>query len=57
VTAPRGGLHHVELWVADLAAALPPWRWLLERAYLEDAAGYEVELVARPEVTGGSGSA
>ena len=26
-----GGLHHLELWVADLDAALPPWRWLLER--------------------------
>lgn len=26
-----GGLHHHELWVADLEAALPPWGWLLER--------------------------
>ena len=26
-----GGVHHLELWVADLDAALPPWRWLLER--------------------------
>ena len=25
-----GGLHHVELWVPDLAGALPGWRWLLE---------------------------
>ncbi len=24
------GLHHVELWVPDLAGALPGWRWLLE---------------------------
>jgi catechol 2,3-dioxygenase-like lactoylglutathione lyase family enzyme len=27
---PRTGLHHVELWVPDLAGALPGWRWLLE---------------------------
>ncbi|MFT3798589.1 VOC family protein [Microbacterium sp.] len=25
------GLHHVELWVADLAAARAEWGWLLER--------------------------
>lgn len=25
------GIHHLELWVEDLDAALPPWRWLLER--------------------------
>jgi catechol 2,3-dioxygenase-like lactoylglutathione lyase family enzyme len=31
MTARPGGLHHLELWVADLDAALPPWRWLLER--------------------------
>jgi catechol 2,3-dioxygenase-like lactoylglutathione lyase family enzyme len=24
-----GGLHHVELWVPDLAGALGPWGWLL----------------------------
>jgi catechol 2,3-dioxygenase-like lactoylglutathione lyase family enzyme len=24
------GLHHVELWVPDLAGSLPAWRWLLE---------------------------
>ena len=24
------GLHHVELWVPDLAGATPGWRWLLE---------------------------
>ena len=24
-----GGLHHVELWVPDLAGALRPWGWLL----------------------------
>ncbi len=30
-----GLLHHVELWVPDLAAAQPRWRWLL------DALGYE----------------
>jgi catechol 2,3-dioxygenase-like lactoylglutathione lyase family enzyme len=28
-TTPTG-LHHVELWVPDLAGALPGWRWLLE---------------------------
>ena len=31
MTARPGGLHHLELWVEDLDAALPPWRWLLER--------------------------
>jgi hypothetical protein len=45
-----GGLHHLELWVADLDAALPPWGWLLE-----DGAGFEVELVA--DVTAGSATA
>jgi catechol-2,3-dioxygenase len=25
----RGSLHHVELWVSDLATALPRWAWLL----------------------------
>jgi catechol 2,3-dioxygenase-like lactoylglutathione lyase family enzyme len=25
------GLHHVELWVADLDSAAPRWGWLLER--------------------------
>lgn len=25
----RGSLHHLELWVRDLDAALPPWQWLL----------------------------
>jgi catechol 2,3-dioxygenase-like lactoylglutathione lyase family enzyme len=24
-----GGLHHVELWVPDLAGAVGPWGWLL----------------------------
>jgi catechol 2,3-dioxygenase-like lactoylglutathione lyase family enzyme len=24
-----GGLHHIELWVPDLAAAEAPWGWLL----------------------------
>jgi hypothetical protein len=28
--AAPSGLHHVELWVPDLAGALPAWRWLLE---------------------------
>lgn len=27
--APRPGLHHLELWTADLAAAEPAWGWLL----------------------------
>ena len=27
--APAGLLHHVEVWVADLARAGPRWRWLL----------------------------
>ena len=25
----RGGLHHLELWVADLEQSVPPWAWLL----------------------------
>jgi catechol 2,3-dioxygenase-like lactoylglutathione lyase family enzyme len=25
----HGGLHHVELWVPDLAAATRSWGWLL----------------------------
>ncbi|WP_380167831.1 VOC family protein [Jannaschia sp. R86511] len=28
-SAERGLLHHVELWVPDLAAAQTPWGWLL----------------------------
>lgn len=27
----RGGLHHLELWVADIAAAKREWGWLLDR--------------------------
>lgn len=27
----RGGLHHVEIWVADVVAAGREWGWLLER--------------------------
>lgn len=63
----RGALHHIDLWVADLAAARASWGWLLERlgwaplyaeryphaggpdhyaAYLEDAFGHKVEVVA-----------
>ncbi len=42
------GLHHVELWVPDLAGALPAWPDHYA-AYLEDAYGYEVELVAAAE--------
>ena len=26
---PRGGLHHLEIWVADLAAGEVSWGWLL----------------------------
>lgn len=29
VTAPTGTLHHVEVWVPDLAAAERAWGWLL----------------------------
>lgn len=29
--APLGALHHVEVWVADLAACEPGWAWLLGR--------------------------
>jgi catechol 2,3-dioxygenase-like lactoylglutathione lyase family enzyme len=28
---PRGGLHHVELWVPDIARAERDWGWLLGR--------------------------
>lgn len=28
---PRGGLHHVEIWVDDIAAAGREWGWLLGR--------------------------
>jgi catechol 2,3-dioxygenase-like lactoylglutathione lyase family enzyme len=27
--APRGSLHHIELWVPDLARATRQWGWLL----------------------------
>ncbi|MBD5786104.1 VOC family protein [Cellulosimicrobium terreum] len=27
--APRGSVHHLELWVPDLARAAPAWGWLL----------------------------
>ncbi|MET0789481.1 MAG: VOC family protein [Cellulomonas sp.] len=27
----RGGLHHLEIWVADLAAAESSWGWLLAK--------------------------
>jgi hypothetical protein len=30
-TPPRGRLHHVELWVSDLARAEHEWGWLLGR--------------------------
>lgn len=26
----RGGLHHLEIWVSDLEAAIGSWGWLLE---------------------------
>jgi hypothetical protein len=51
-----GPLHHVELWVPDLGRAAHSWGWLLTRhaggpehraAHLEDADGFEVELVSR----------
>jgi catechol 2,3-dioxygenase-like lactoylglutathione lyase family enzyme len=32
----RGSLHHIELWVADLAEAQASWGWLLSRL------GYEL---------------
>lgn len=31
VTRAPGTLHHIELWVADLAAARESWGWLLSR--------------------------
>ncbi|WP_162621962.1 hypothetical protein [Microbacterium suaedae] len=47
------GFHHVELWVDDISAARDSWGWLLERfgfafeqAWLENAAGFKVEIVA-----------
>jgi len=36
VTGLPGGLHHLEIWVADLPAAERSWGWLLARL------GYEV---------------
>ncbi|MFF2851829.1 trifunctional class I SAM-dependent methyltransferase/NUDIX hydrolase/VOC family protein [Streptomyces sp. NPDC058001] len=30
-TPPPGGVHHVELWVPDLASAEASWHWLLTR--------------------------
>ncbi len=35
MSAGRGGLHHVEIWVGDIRAAEPSWGWLLA------ALGYE----------------
>lgn len=29
--APASGLHHLELWTADLDAAEPAWHWLMTR--------------------------
>ncbi|MDT0343891.1 VOC family protein [Streptomyces litchfieldiae] len=29
-TPPRGSLHHIEIWVPDLARATRDWAWLLE---------------------------
>jgi hypothetical protein len=40
-------LHHVELWVPDLAAAEASRGPEHHAAYLEDPHGYEAELVAR----------
>ncbi|BCJ29800.1 hypothetical protein Asera_39080 [Actinocatenispora sera] len=55
----RGALHHVELWVPDLARAARSWGWLFGelgyapyqqwpagRSWMADQDGYEVELVA-----------
>ena len=55
----RGSLHHVELWVPDLAPAGAEWGWLLfpdrhphaggpghYAAYLANTDGFEAELVA-----------
>ena len=56
----RDRIHHVEIWVADAVAEAPGYGWrplFADRhpyaggrqhyaAYLEDAAGFEVELVA-----------
>ena len=41
-------LHHVELWVPDLARAEQSWGWLLTARREEDGVlrGYDVELVA-----------
>ena len=46
-----GGLHHIEVWVPDLAGALThrcPHAGGPESyaAYLEDSRGFEVEIVA-----------
>jgi alkylated DNA nucleotide flippase Atl1 len=31
VQGPRGGLHHIEIWVDDIAAGAREWGWLLGR--------------------------
>jgi len=35
------GLHHVEIWIADLASARREWRWLLERLGFVQIAEWE----------------
>lgn len=57
------GLHHVEIWVADLAAAVQSWGWILERVGFEqvaawsegrswDAGGAYVTLTTSPNLSG-----
>ena len=63
-TGPRGGLHHVEIWVDDIGAAGREWGWLLGRLgyHLGDDWGHgqawELESLyvvveAGPDVIGG----
>lgn len=58
------GLHHVEIWVADLASAAQSWGWLLGRAGFErvaewpegeswDAEGVYVTLTTSPNLSAG----
>ena len=53
-----GGLHHLEIWVADLPAAERSWGWLLARLVYEvrdrwpDGTVTEVILATDPNVEG-----
>ena len=39
--APVGMLHHIELWVPDLASARPRWQWMLSSLGYEQFQAWE----------------